>query len=63
VFENRVMRIFGLKRDEVTESSKKLHNEEVHSLFVMRYYQGDQIKECEMGRTCRTHEMEMNTVL
>jgi hypothetical protein len=33
VFENRVLRkIFGPKRDEVTESWRKLHNEELHNL-------------------------------
>jgi hypothetical protein len=34
VFENRVLRrIFGPKRDEVTEGWRKLHNEELHSLY------------------------------
>jgi hypothetical protein len=34
VFENRVLRrIFGPKRDEVTEGSRKLHNEELHNLY------------------------------
>jgi hypothetical protein len=34
VFENRVLRrIFGLKRDEVTEGWRKLHNEELHNLY------------------------------
>jgi hypothetical protein len=33
VFENRVLRIFGSKRDEVTESLRKLHNEEFHNLY------------------------------
>jgi hypothetical protein len=28
VFENRVLRIFGPKRDEVTGEWRKLHNEE-----------------------------------
>jgi hypothetical protein len=33
VFENRVLRrIFGLKRDEVTEEWRKLHNEELSDL-------------------------------
>jgi hypothetical protein len=33
VFEKRVMRrIFGPKRDEMTEESRKLHNEELHNL-------------------------------
>jgi hypothetical protein len=34
VFENRVLRrIFGPKRDEVTGGFRKLHNEELHSLY------------------------------
>jgi hypothetical protein len=34
VFENRVLRrIFGPKRDEVTEVWRKLHNEELHGLY------------------------------
>jgi hypothetical protein len=34
VFENRVMRrIFEAKRDEVTGEWRKLHNEELHSLY------------------------------
>jgi hypothetical protein len=34
VIENRVLRrIFGLKRDEVTEEWRKLHNEELHNLY------------------------------
>jgi hypothetical protein len=34
VFENKVQRrIFGPKRDEVTEELRKLHNEELHNLY------------------------------
>jgi hypothetical protein len=34
VFENRVLRrIFGPKRDEVTEGWRKLHNEELQNLY------------------------------
>jgi hypothetical protein len=34
VFENRVLRrIFRPKRDEVTGSWRKLHNEELHGLY------------------------------
>jgi hypothetical protein len=34
VFENRVLRrIFGPKRDEVMRGWRKLHNEELHSLY------------------------------
>jgi hypothetical protein len=32
VFENTVLRIFGLKKDEVTGEWRKLHNEELHDL-------------------------------
>jgi hypothetical protein len=33
VFENRVLRIFGPQRDEVTGGWRKLHNEELHNLY------------------------------
>jgi hypothetical protein len=33
MFENRVLRIFGPKRDEMTGSWRKLHNEELHNLY------------------------------
>jgi hypothetical protein len=33
VFENRVLRIFGAKRDEVTGGWRKLYNEELHNLY------------------------------
>jgi hypothetical protein len=33
VFENRVLRISGPKRDEVTEGWRKLHNEELHNFY------------------------------
>jgi hypothetical protein len=34
VFENRLLRrIFGQKRDEVMGGWRKLHNEELHSLY------------------------------
>jgi hypothetical protein len=35
VFENRVLRIFGPKRDEVTGERRKLHNEELHDLYSL----------------------------
>ena len=35
MFENRVLRrIFGPKRDGVTEEWKRLHNEELHDLYA-----------------------------
>ena len=33
VFENRVLRIFGPKRDGVTGEWRKLHNEELNDLY------------------------------
>jgi hypothetical protein len=37
VFENRVLRrIFGPKRDEVTGEWRKLHNKELHDLYIIR---------------------------
>jgi hypothetical protein len=33
VFENRVLRIFGPRRDEVTGDWRKLHNDELHNLY------------------------------
>ena len=33
VFENRVLRIFGSRRDEVTREWRKLHNEELNDLY------------------------------
>ena len=36
VFENKVLRkIFGAKRDEITEEWRKLHNAELHSLHCI----------------------------
>jgi hypothetical protein len=35
VFENRLLRIFGPKRDEVTGEWRKLHNEELHDLYSL----------------------------
>jgi hypothetical protein len=35
VFENRVLRIFGPKRDEVTGEWRKLHNEELSDLYSL----------------------------
>jgi hypothetical protein len=33
MFESRVLRIFGPKRDGVTGGWRKLHNEELHNLY------------------------------
>jgi hypothetical protein len=63
VFENRVLRrIFGPKRDEVTGGWRKLHNEELHNLYIFFFKcnWNDQVKEDEMGRACSTHGEKRN---
>jgi hypothetical protein len=35
VFENRVLRIFGPKRDEVMGNWRKRHNEKLHNLYYL----------------------------
>jgi hypothetical protein len=35
MFENRVLRVFGPKRDEVTGEWRKLHNEELNDLYSL----------------------------
>ena len=34
MFQNRVLRIFGSKRNEVTGEWRKLHNEELNDLYI-----------------------------
>jgi hypothetical protein len=36
VFENRVLRIFGPKRDEVMGGWRKLNNKELHNLYCLQ---------------------------
>jgi hypothetical protein len=58
VYENRVlMRIFGLKRDEVEGDWGRLHNEEPHDLYILltKYNSGSKIKNSEMGGACSTY--------
>jgi hypothetical protein len=56
VFENGVLRgIFGPEREEVTGGWRKLHNEELHNLYFIRYYHGDQTQKDGMGGTRSTH--------
>ena len=35
VFENRALRVFGSKRDQVTREWRKLHNEELRDLYSL----------------------------
>lgn len=36
VFENRLLRLFGLKRNEIVGGWKKFHNKELHNLYCSR---------------------------
>jgi hypothetical protein len=55
--ENRVLRtILGPRRDEVTGSWKKLHNEELHTLYSSRSING-MIK--SMRIRCTRHVVRM----
>jgi TPP-dependent pyruvate/acetoin dehydrogenase alpha subunit len=52
---NRVLRIFGPKRDEVTGDWRKLHNEELHNMYSLP----DIIRMIdEMSRTFSTNGSE-----
>ena len=64
MFENRVLRkIFGPKRDEVTEEWKKLHNEELNDLYSsLNIVRGDKIEKNEMGWACRAYRGEERRV-
>jgi len=48
VFEDRVLRIFGPKWDEVTEQWRKLHNEKLNDLYSSPHIVRD-IKSRRMG--------------
>jgi hypothetical protein len=50
VFENRMLRIFGLKGEEAAEGWRKLHNGELHNLCP--------IKVNKIGRTYCIHGRE-----
>jgi hypothetical protein len=60
VFENRVLRrIFGPKRDELTEECRKLHNEELNDLYsspnIVRVIKSRRIF---LGGACSAHGEE-----
>jgi hypothetical protein len=63
VFENRVLRIFGPKRDGVTGGWRKLHNEELHNLCsspsIIRIIKSRRMR---WGRTCGTDGREEERV-
>jgi hypothetical protein len=58
VFENNVLRrIFGSKRDKVTGEWRRLHNEELHSLYsspnIIRVIKSRKLR---MGRACSMYK-------
>jgi hypothetical protein len=56
VFENRVLRIFGPKRDEVIGGSGKLHNEKLHNVYSSpNIIKMIKVTEDEVGVACITH--------
>jgi len=57
VFDNMVLRrIFGRRRDEVTEEWRRLHNGELNDLYSSpKYCAGDKIEKNEMGWACGTY--------
>jgi hypothetical protein len=58
VFKNRVLRrLFGPKRDEVTGKWRKLHNEELHNLYLFPVIIR-QIKSTRMGWAGHVARME-----
>jgi hypothetical protein len=60
VFESWVQRgIFGLKKDEIVEGWRKLHNEDLHNLYFSPSIIG-MIQLDEMGSACNTHGEKLN---
>jgi hypothetical protein len=53
VFENRVLKKFGPKRDEVTGEWIKIRNEEIYDLY--QHCSGDKVEKNEMGGACSTY--------
>jgi hypothetical protein len=60
LFENRVLRIFGLKRYEVTGGWRKLYDEEFHNLYPLpSIIRMNQVQEYEMGNACSMNGEEV----
>jgi len=56
LFENRVLRkIFGSKRDEVTNEWRKLHNEELNDLYSPNNLRVIKSIRIIMGGTCSAY--------
>jgi len=62
VFENRLLRNIGRKRDEVTGDWRTPHDEELYDVFLTKYYSGDQIRKNWMGGGCSRYWREERCV-
>jgi hypothetical protein len=61
VFENKMLRIFGPKRAEVTGGWRKLHEEEHHNVYSSpSINKNDEVKDDEMGSVCSMNGGEEN---
>jgi hypothetical protein len=59
VSENRALRIFGPKREEVAGDWRRLHNEELHNLYASPHIiRAIKIKEYEMDGAYSTHRRD-----
>jgi hypothetical protein len=54
------MRIFGPKRNEVIEGWRKLYNEDLHNLYVVKYSLNDQDKENRLAENVAYMEGKRN---
>jgi len=48
-------RVFGPRRDEVTEEWRRLHNEVLNDLLPTNIFSGDKIEKNGMGRACSAY--------
>ena len=59
VFHNRMLKIFGVKSEELAADSKKTaYCGAARFLLFNKYYWSEQIMENEMGRACGTYRGE-----
>jgi hypothetical protein len=60
VFENRVLRVFGPKRDEMTAEWRKLYNKELCDLYSSPSIINNHVEEDEMGGSCSKNRGKRN---
>jgi len=62
VFKNKVMRIFGPKREEVKRQWRRLHDQYLDDMNSSPNTFGDQINKNEMSRTCIMYRAQDNII-